>query len=48
MGVLFHYTGEPRLHGPSIIKGIAERLRIAGFRVLGFDKSALGFIAVKY
>jgi len=46
-GVLFHYTGEPRIHGPSILKGVRDRLEKAGFRVLRFDKKALGFIAVK-
>lgn len=47
-GILFHYTGEPRKHGPpSILKGIKERLEKSGFRVLYFDSKALGFIVVK-
>jgi predicted methyltransferase len=46
-GMLFHYTGEPRIHRPSILKGIKDRLSRAGFRVLGFDREAMGFVAVK-
>jgi predicted methyltransferase len=47
-GVLFHYTGEPRRHGPpSILKGIKRRLEYAGFRVLYYNSESLGFIAVK-
>lgn len=47
-GVLFHYTGEPRRHGPhSVLKGIKERLERAGFKVLKFDERAQGYVAIK-
>ncbi|NOZ88504.1 MAG: methyltransferase domain-containing protein [Crenarchaeota archaeon] len=50
-GILFHYTGEPmrrrgRGHGP-IVRGVIERLRRAGFHVLGYDERALGVVARK-
>ena len=50
-GVLFHYTGEPmrrrgRGHGP-IVRGVIERLRRAGFQVVGYDTRALGVVARK-
>ena len=50
-GLLFHYTGEPmkrrgRGRGP-VVRGVIERLRRAGFRVLGYDRRALGVVAVK-
>ena len=50
-GILVHYTGEPqrsrgRGHGP-IVRGVMERLREVGFRVLGFREKALSVIAVK-
>jgi predicted methyltransferase len=50
-GVLVHYTGMPqrgrgRGHGP-IVRGVMERLRAAGFRVLGFREKALSVVAVK-
>ncbi|MEZ0393706.1 MAG: methyltransferase [Desulfurococcaceae archaeon] len=47
-GRLFHYTGEPRVHGgPRLLKGIRARLEKAGFIVLGFDRASLGFVAAK-
>lgn len=47
-GLLFHYTGEPwRRGGPSVLKGIKERLGRAGFRVLRYDQGAQGFVALK-
>lgn len=47
-GKLYHYTGEPRKHGtPSIVKGIGERLRKAGFYPVFFDHRSLGYIAIK-
>ncbi len=47
-GRLFHYTGEPRRHGsPSIVKGVGERLRRAGFYQVRFIPSVQGYIAVK-
>ncbi len=50
-GRLFHYTGEPmrrrgRGHGP-LVRGVIERLRAAGFRVLGYRRGAQGVAAVK-
>lgn len=46
-GVLFHYTGEPRIHGPSLLKGIKNRLEKSGFKVLFYDEKARGFVALK-
>lgn len=47
-GRLFHYTGEPRRHGaPSILKGIAERLRKAGFYPVFYHRRVQGFVAKK-
>ncbi len=50
-GTLFHYTGEPmktrgRGHGP-IVRGVIERLRSVGFRVIGFNERAQGVVAKK-
>ncbi|ABN69479.1 methyltransferase-like protein [Staphylothermus marinus F1] len=47
-GILYHYTGEPRRHGsPSIVKGIGERLRLAGFHPVVYRVKAQGYIAYK-
>jgi predicted methyltransferase len=51
-GILFHYTGMPRRgrgrgYGP-IVRGVIERLRLAGFHVKRYDERAQGVIAVKY
>jgi predicted methyltransferase len=47
-GILYHYTGEPRRHGsPSIIKGIGERLRRAGFYPVIYKPVVQGYIAYK-
>ncbi|RLG81748.1 MAG: methyltransferase [Thermoprotei archaeon] len=47
-GRLYHYTGEPRKHSaPSIVKGIGERLRRAGFYPVLYDHRTLGYIAFK-
>ncbi len=47
-GRLFHYTGEPRKHGsPSIVKGIGERLREAGFYRVYYDPRSQGYVALK-
>ncbi len=47
-GRLFHYTGEPRRHGaPSIVKGIGERLRKAGFHPVVYKQGPQGYLAVK-
>ncbi len=47
-GIMFHYTGEPRRHGaPSILKGISERLRKAGFYPVVYDRRAQGFVCHK-
>lgn len=46
-GRLLHYTGEPHRHGASIIKGIGERLRKAGFYRVRFIHSIQGYLAVK-
>jgi len=46
-GILFHYTGEPGRHsGPRIVKGIGERLRMAGF-IVKYNRRAQGYIAKK-
>ncbi len=46
-GVLYHYTGEPGKHGGiSLVKGVGERLRRAGFTVW-FSRRSLGYVAVK-
>ena len=46
-GILYHYTGEPGRHGgPRIVKGVGERLRMAGFDVR-FSERTLGYIAFK-
>lgn len=47
-GILFHYTGEPRKHsGISILKGIKKRLENAGFKIIGYDREAQGYVALK-
>ncbi|MEM4718243.1 MAG: methyltransferase [Desulfurococcaceae archaeon] len=47
-GVLFHYTGEPHKHGgPRILKGVKERLEKAGFKIIKYDRKALGFVGFK-
>ncbi|MCD6195987.1 MAG: methyltransferase domain-containing protein [Staphylothermus sp.] len=47
-GIIYHYTGEPRRHGvPSILKGISERLRKAGFYPVYYRGDIEGFIGVK-
>ncbi len=47
-GRLFHYTGEPRRHGsPSIVKGIGERLRKAGFHPVIYKPGPQGYLASK-
>ena len=47
-GKLYHYTGEPHRHGgPSIVKGIGDRLRKAGFYPVVYDKTTQGYIAYK-
>ncbi len=48
-GVVFHYTGEPRVkrRTSSIVKGVSRRLKTAGFRVLRV-KEVGGFLAYKY
>jgi predicted methyltransferase len=47
-GVLYHYTGQPGIHGrANIVGNIGSRLKKAGFRVLKFSEKSLGFIAVK-
>jgi len=47
-GKLYHYTGEPGRHrGFSIVKGIGERLRQAGFYSVTYDKETQGYIALK-
>ncbi len=46
-GILFHYTGEPGVHGgPKIVKGVGDRLRKAGFFVK-YNNKVKGFIAYK-
>lgn len=46
-GILYCYTGEPGRHGgPRIVKGVGERLRMAGFEVR-FSRRTLGFVAFK-
>jgi len=47
-GRLFHYTGEPGKHRRlSIVKGIGERLRKAGFHPVIYDHESAGYIAYK-
>jgi len=47
-GVLFHYTGDPgRLRKLNIPGRVAGRLRRAGFLVEGFDREAMGVVAVR-
>ncbi len=47
-GIMFHYTGEPHRHGgPSVLKGISERLRKAGFYPVFYDRRAQGFVCYK-
>lgn len=47
-GKLYHYTGEPgRYKKASIVKGIGERLRKAGFYPVLYDKNTRGYIAYK-
>ena len=47
-GILFHYTGEPgRKHGANFPGRIAGKLKRAGFRILRYDRRALGLIARK-
>ncbi len=46
-GILYHYTGEPGIHGGvSIVKGIGDRLRKAGF-IVKYYSDAQGYIALK-
>ncbi len=47
-GRLFHYTGEPgRKHGKHFPGKVSGKLKSVGFHVLGYDKRALGVVAVK-
>lgn len=47
-GILYHYTGVPGSKSNySILKGIKNRLEMAGFLVLFFDSKTQGFIAKK-
>ncbi|WP_440059010.1 class I SAM-dependent methyltransferase [Thermogladius sp. 4427co] len=47
-GILFHYTGRPRVHGPpDILKGIKNRLEKAGFSRVVYSYRALGYTAFK-
>ncbi|MCD6301353.1 MAG: methyltransferase domain-containing protein [Staphylothermus sp.] len=47
-GIIYHYTGEPRRHGtPSILKGISERLRKAGFYPVYYRGDVEGYIGMK-
>ena len=47
-GKLYHYTGEPgKYRGASIVKGIGDRLRKAGFYPVIYDRQSLGYVAVK-
>ncbi len=46
-GILYHYTGEPGRHRASIVKGVGDRLRKAGFKVLKYSEKSMGYIAVK-
>ncbi|MFP3230214.1 MAG: methyltransferase [Caldisphaera sp.] len=47
-GVLFHYTGEPgRTKGKSLSSKVASNLKSIGFNVIGYDKYAMGIIAIK-
>lgn len=47
-GLLFHYTGEPRRHGGvNILGGVRARLEKAGLKIIGYDRVAQGYIAVK-
>ncbi len=48
-GKLFHYTGNPfsRNRKKSFLKGVAQRLREAGFQRVQWHGDALGFTAVK-
>ncbi len=47
-GIFFQYTGSPeeKYRGKSIVKGIGERLRNAGF-IIRFDKKVGGYICLK-
>ncbi len=47
-GILYQYTGSPeeKYRGKSIVKGIGERLRSAGF-IIKFSQKAQGFICIK-
>ncbi|OIO25535.1 hypothetical protein AUJ14_03955 [Candidatus Micrarchaeota archaeon CG1_02_55_22] len=47
-GVLFHYTGKPgEKRGVSFRKGVAERLRAAGFEEIKWCETEQGFSALK-
>jgi len=47
-GVLFHYTGEPgRLRRLNVPGRVAGRLRRVGFLVEGYDREAMGVVAVR-
>lgn len=47
-GKLFHYTGEPgRSKGVDIAKGVAKRLKQAGFRTVNICREELGVQAIK-
>ncbi|OIO28343.1 hypothetical protein COX86_01375 [Candidatus Micrarchaeota archaeon CG_4_10_14_0_2_um_filter_60_11] len=48
-GKLFHYTGNPfsKNRKMSFLKGVAQRLREAGFQQIKWHEEALGFTAVK-
>ena len=48
-GRLFHYTGEPgsRYRGVDLGRGVASRLREAGFVGLSYHDDVMGFTAVK-
>ncbi len=46
-GILYHYTGEPGIHsGMSIVKGIGDRLRKAGF-IVKYYNDVQGYVAFK-
>lgn len=47
-GILYHYTGQPGVHGrANIVGNIGGRLKKAGFHVIRFSEKSLGFIARK-
>ncbi len=49
LGALFHYTGEPGRHSRiRYLKGIKERLMLAGFHSIIWDRDAQGYIAYRY